>query len=258
MDILLTNDDGVYSIGIQILATTLKNKGHNVLIVAPDRERSACGHSMTLGRPVKLKRVDQHLLTSELNAYSCDGTPTDCVVMAYDVLGSRPDLLISGINQGPNIADDLTYSGTVCGAMEGIIFGIPSMAVSLDIKATDNGIYNEVASDVTSDIVEWIKVNPMSKGLLYNINIPNLPRTELKGIAVTRKGIRRYEDRIKEITNQFGSKSYWIGGRIEDELEEGTDVWAVSRKYVSITPVQMDMTSHDSISSMEGLERILL
>ena len=137
MDILLTNDDGVYSIGIQTLARRLVDDGHNVLLVAPDRERSGCGHSMTMDRPLHIKNVDKLFLSADFTAKACDGTPTDCVIMAIDVIGFRPDIIISGINQGPNLGDDLTYSGTACAAMEGIIFGIPSIAISLVMSSRE-------------------------------------------------------------------------------------------------------------------------
>ena len=259
MEILLTNDDGVYSPGIQILALKLTAAGHRVVIMAPDRERSACGHSMTLEKPVCFKRVDRNFLYGDIEAYACDGTPTDCVTMAYDVLGIRPDFLISGINQGPNLGDDLTYSGTACGAMEGIIFGIPSLAVSLDIRSKKNGVHNSTAAEVTVRLLEKLAESPMEKGVFYNVNVPNVPFDELKGTYVTVRGRRIYEDRIKVVKSPFGKEAYWIGGRIVDDPEEGTDVWAVGLDAVSIAPVQMDMTAYAEYNRMKNgnLEKLL-
>jgi 5'-nucleotidase len=243
MDILLTNDDGVYSIGIQTLARRLVDDGHNVLLVAPDRERSGCGHSMTMDRPLHIKNVDKLFLSADFTAKACDGTPTDCVIMAIDVIGFRPDIIISGINQGPNLGDDLTYSGTACAAMEGIIFGIPSMAISLVMSSKEKEIFNETAADVTLALLKWIKKEPMPDGVFYNVNVPNIKPSDIKGVLVTKKGIRRYVDKISTVKTPFGGEAYWIGGSIEDFMSEGTDVWAVAHDYVSITPVHMEMTS---------------
>lgn len=246
MKFLLTNDDGVYSVGIQTMAEYLSSAGHEILLVAPDRERSGMGHAMTLDRPVRVKKVDPQFLSADFDAYACDGTPTDCVIMGIDVLSFEPDMVISGINQGPNLADDITYSGTACAAMEGLIFEIPSIAVSLVMSSKDKKVHNETAAESIMALLKSFKENPMPDGVLYNVNVPNLPMEAIKGFSLTRKGIRRYTDKISSVKSPCGAEAYWIGGRIVDELTEGTDVWAVSNAKISVTPIHMEMTSFDT------------
>ncbi len=243
MNLLLTNDDGVYSIGIQIMARRLVEAGHNVLLVAPDRERSGCGHAMTMDRPLHIKDVDKLFLSADFTAKASDGTPTDCVVLAIDALGFKPDIIISGINQGPNLGDDLTYSGTACAAMEGVIFCIPSIAISLVMESRAKEIFNETAADVVMAILDWVEEFPMPEGVFYNVNVPNIRPSDVKGVILTKKGIRRYVNKVSAVKTPFGGEAYWIGGSIEDAMEEGTDVWAVAHGYVSVTPVHMEMTS---------------
>lgn len=246
MNILLTNDDGVYSIGIQTLAKSLTEAGHNILLIAPDRERSGCGHAMTMDRPVHIRNVNRLFLSADFTAKACDGTPTDCVIMAIDAMGFEPDMVISGINQGPNLGDDLTYSGTVCAAMEGVIFGYPSIALSLVMSSKDKELHNETAAEILMALLDWTKGSPIPEGILYNVNVPNIPLREIKGVLVTRKGIRRYVDKIRTIKTPSGGEAYWIGGNIEDDMSDGTDVWAVANNYVSLTPVHMEMTSFET------------
>lgn len=243
MKILLTNDDGYKSIGIKIMAKYLLEAGHKVILVAPDRERSGCGHAMTIGIPVELKEVSIGLESDDLAAYSCTGTPTDCVILGIDVLEAGTELVISGINQGPNLADDITYSGTACAAMEGVIFKVPSIAISLDLNSGEKVKHNETAAETVMSVLEWMKNHPVPEGIFYNVNVPNISLDELRGITVTRKGIRRYVDKISDAESENGSRAFLIGGRIEDVLTEGTDVWAVSHGFVSVTPVHLEMTS---------------
>lgn len=259
MNLLLTNDDGVYSLGIQTMAKRLFDAGHNVLLVAPDRERSGCGHSMTMDRPVHIKNVDRLFLSADFTAIACDGTPTDCVIMAMDVLNFKPDYVISGINQGPNLGDDLTYSGTTCAAMEGVIFGIPSIAVSLVMSSRTKEVFNDTAADVLMALLDWSSVVPIPEGVLYNVNVPNVDVSAIKGVIVTKKGTRRYVDKIRTIKTPFGGEAYWIGGNIEDDMSEGTDVWAIANGYVSVTPVHMEMTSFGTHKTCKeiGMEAFL-
>lgn len=246
MKFLVTNDDGIYSPGLHTMAKSLVCAGHEILMVAPDRERSGCGHAMTLDRPLRIKKVPDMFLNDNFSAYSCDGTPTDCVILALDVLEYNPDMVLSGINRGPNLGDDITYSGTVCGAMEGLIAGFPSIAVSLASTRGDKLLHNETAGGVLMLLLDWIKQNPMPSGVLYNVNVPNVPLQELAGISLTRKGVRRYHDKITKAKTPSGHEVYWIGGRIEDEVVEGTDVWAIKQKMASVTPIHMEMTCFDT------------
>jgi 5'-nucleotidase len=245
--ILVTNDDGVYSPGLQLLAKRLRELDQ-VVIVAPDRERSAAGHSMTLHRPLLIEEIRE-------SVYSVNGTPTDCINIAVKgLLKETPKLVVSGINKGPNLGDDVTYSGTVAGAIEGILLGIPSLAVSLaareDFRFADAA---EVALRIASQIFE----KGMSPGTLLNINVPNLPLSEILGTRITRLGKRIYHQMTVERVDPRGKKYYWIGGGEPDwEREEGTDLDAVDRKMISITPLHLDFTDYASFDKLKPLEKI--
>lgn len=250
--ILVTNDDGVYADGIQILAKHLSRAGYCVLVCAPDRERSASGHSMTMDRPLHIKKVEHRQFSDGFEAYACDGTPTDSVIMGLEVLGFHADAVVSGINCGPNLGDDITYSGTACAAMEGVISGLPSIAVSLVCSPCDAVKNFGAAADAAVKLIEWIGEHHMEDGIFYNMNVPNLPDGAIKGVKMTRKGARRYRDKITVVKTPFGGEAYWVGGRIEDCMGEGTDVSAVRENYISITPVHLEMTSFSALSAANG------
>ena len=243
--ILVTNDDGVYSPGIQILAKRLRELD-TVVIVAPDRERSAAGHSMTLHRPLLIEQIKDGI-------YSVNGTPTDCVNIAVKgLLNETPRLVVSGINKGPNLGDDVTYSGTVAGAIEGILLGIPSFAISL--AARENFHFAE-AAEVALRTADQIFKEGLPSGTLLNINVPNLPLDEMQGTRITRLGKRIYHQMTVERIDPRGKKYYWIGGGEPDwEREEGTDLDAIDRKSVSITPLHLDMTDYTSFDRLKPLE----
>jgi len=219
-----------------------------VVIVAPDRERSAAGHSMTLHRPLLIEELKESM-------YSVNGTPTDCVNIAVKgLLKETPRLVVSGINKGPNLGDDVTYSGTVAGAIEGILLGIPSFAVSL--AAREDFRFAE-AAEVAARTAGRIFQEGLPTGTLLNINVPNLPVGELRGALITRLGKRIYHQMTVERVDPRGKKYYWIGGGEPDwEREEGTDLDAVDRKYVSITPLHLDMTDYSSFDRLRALERM--
>lgn len=246
--ILVTNDDGVLSPGIQVLAKRLKALDDAVVIVAPDRERSAAGHSMTLHRPLLIEQVRE-------NVYSVNGTPTDCVNIAVKgLLGEVPKLVVSGINKGPNLGDDVTYSGTVAGAIEARILGVPSFAVSLaarsDFRFAD-------AAEVAAQIARTILEQGEAEGTLLNVNVPNLPLEEIRGTAITRLGKRIYHQMTVERVDPRGKKYYWIGGGEPDwEREEGTDLDAVDRGLVSITPLHLDLTDYATFEKLRPMERL--
>jgi 5'-nucleotidase len=245
--ILVTNDDGVYSPGIQMLAKRLRELDR-VVIVAPDRERSAAGHSMTLHRPLLIEEIKE-------SVYSVNGTPTDCVNIAVKgLLKEAPRLVVSGINKGPNLGDDVTYSGTVAGAIEGTLLGIPSFAISL--AAREDFRFAE-AAEVAFQTAVQIFEQGMPAGTLLNVNVPNLPLSEIRGTLITRLGKRIYHQMTVERVDPRGKKYYWIGGGEPDwEREEGTDLDAVDRGMISITPLHLDLTDYSSFDKLKSLEKM--
>lgn len=245
--ILVTNDDGVFSPGIQILAKRLKELGA-VVIVAPDRERSAAGHSMTLHRPLLIEQLKD-------DVYSVNGTPTDCVNIAVKgLLKEPPWLVVSGINKGPNLGDDVTYSGTVAGAIEARLLGVPSFAISL--AARENFRFAE-AAEVALKVAVMIREQGEAEGTLLNINVPNCRVDEMRGTAITRLGKRIYHQMTVERVDPRGKKYYWIGGgEPEWEKGEGTDFDAVERRMVSVTPLHLDLTDYASFDRLKQVERL--
>jgi 5'-nucleotidase len=243
--ILITNDDGVYSPGIQMLAKRMRELD-TVVIVAPDRERSAAGHSMTLHRPLLIEEVKE-------SVYSVNGTPTDCVNIAVKgMLKETPRLVVSGINKGPNLGDDITYSGTVAGAIEGTLLGIPSFAISL--AARENFHFAE-AAEVAYQTARRILEEGLGAGTLLNINVPNVSLHEIQGTRITRLGKRIYHQMTVERIDPRGKKYYWIGGGEPDwEREEGTDLDSIDRSMISITPLHLDLTDYNSFDKLRSLE----
>ena len=249
---LLTNDDGIYAPGLVNMANALHAAGYKLTVVAPDRERSSVGHALTLNRPIRLWDADRGGYAEGINLVGCDGTPSNCVVLGIEVLEPATDFVISGINRGPNLGDDLAYSGTVSAAMEALILGRGALAVSLNCKRTDPVHHYATASSVVLKLLGWLSTNRLPKEVLLNVNVPNLEFESVEGFQVTRKGLRTYEGKVTEFRSPHGILSYWIAGKPEDEMAEGTDVWAVAHGLVSITPVHMDMTHFPSIAMLKG------
>ncbi len=245
--ILVTNDDGVYSPGIQILAKRLRELDR-VVIVAPDRERSAAGHSMTLHRPLLIEEIKE-------SVYSVNGTPTDCVNIAVKgLMKETPRLVVSGINKGPNLGDDITYSGTVAGAIEARLLGVPSVAVSL---AARNDFRFSEAAEVAARTAVMIFEKGLTEGTLLNINVPNLPIHQIRGTVLTRLGKRIYHQMTVERVDPRGKRYYWIGGGEPDwERETGTDFDAIDRNLVSITPLHLDLTDYSSFQKLKAMEKM--
>jgi 5'-nucleotidase len=245
--ILVTNDDGVFSPGIQVLAKRLKALD-DVVIVAPDRERSATGHSMTLHRPLLIEQIKD-------GVYSVNGTPTDCVNIAVKgLLKETPKLVVSGINKGPNLGDDVTYSGTVAGAIEALILNVPSFAISL--SARENFRFAD-AAEVALQVARTVLEKGLPKGTLLNVNVPNLPVPELNGTAITRLGKRVYHQMTVERIDPRGKKYYWIGGgEPEWEHDPGTDFDAIDKGMVSITPLHLDMTDYEAFDFLKPVEKL--
>lgn len=240
--ILVTNDDGIFSEGIERLAAALSEVGE-VFTVAPDQERSAAGHSLTLHHPLRAKLVGER-------RWSVDGTPTDCVNWgALHLLKElRPHLLVSGINLGLNLGDDVTYSGTVSAAFEGTLIGIPSVAISQEIET---GFTFDAAAGFAKRLATRLLADGLPPGTLVNVNVP---AGEPRGVRVVRLGKRRYGELVVEKADPRGRPYYWIGSTIPvGEPEEGTDITAVAEKYISMTPLHLDLTAYKAIADLERI-----
>jgi len=245
MRILLTNDDGIDSPGLKALADALSPL-HEVTIIGPDRNWSISGHNRTMDRPL---RVSEKFLGDGYKAYQTDGAPADCVALAVlGFLPQVPELVISGINHGNNLGDDITYSGTVAAAMEGVISGLPSIAISMDTHP----IWPvDVASAFTVRLVDQITKRGLAKDILLNVNVPNLSQNEIKGVQITRLGKRVYDDALIERKDPRGRAYYWLGGtQVHSEREEGADGAAIEDGYVSITPIHLDLTNHSLLETL--------
>lgn len=235
---LITNDDGVNSPGLLALAQSLRRIG-DVSILAPHRNWSVTGHNKTMHKPLRVWRVT---LADGSEALTTDGSPSDCVALAAMGVIKRPiDAVLSGINNRPNLGDDITYSGTVAAAMEGAISGYPSLAISID---EGDPYHWETAANSAARIAQKLLQNGgMPERSFLNINAPNLPEAELKGCQVTRLGKRRYHDELVVRHDPAGRPYYWIGGKPPtSELEPGSDGYALAHGYVSVTPIRLDMT----------------
>lgn len=239
--ILVSNDDGVYSDGIRILGKALGQVG-KVVIVAPDQERSAASHSLTLHRPLRVKKIEPDI-------FSVDGTPTDCITLGVnELLPRRPDLIVSGINKGANLGDDVHYSGTVSAALEGAIMGIPSIAVSM---MPGEKYHFATAANFIVRLAKKVLKEGLSPGIILNVNVPNLPAGQIKGYRFTKQGKRDYGDIIAERIDPRGKKYYWIGGNMTDFMDiPGSDCNAILANSISITPVKVNLTEHESLETL--------
>jgi len=238
MRILVSNDDGYFSPGIALLAERLSALGE-VTVVAPERDRSGASNSLTLDRPLTVRRA--------ANGFRyVNGTPTDCVHIALTgLVDPLPDIVVSGINFGANMGDDTIYSGTVAAAMEGFLFGIPSIAVSLASKA---GKHFDTAAAVAVGMVERAMSFPINAPLLLNVNVPDLPHAALGGIEATRLGRRHKAEPVVQMQTPRGETAYWIGAAGgEQDAGPGTDFHAVAAGRVSVTPLQVDLSQHQQL-----------
>jgi 5'-nucleotidase len=250
MRILLCNDDGIHAPGIAALHDAVKELGE-IHVIAPDAERSAAGHAITLADPIKSTPVDRN---DEFFGYGIGGTPADCIKLAVCAVmkDTPPDLILSGINLGSNTGISVIYSGTVSAATEGVILGIPGVAFSL---CTYTDPEWEMAARITKEITAKLIANPMPPNVLLNINMPNLPYDQLKGIKITRMGRSRFIEKFHKRLDPRGRTYYWLDGELEVHDEgDDIDIHAVRDGYVSVTPIQLDMTAYEHLKTFQYLD----
>ncbi len=244
MNILVTNDDGVLAPGLALLADVCREVG-DITVVAPDREQSGTSHSLTLHRPIRPTRRPD-------GAYQIDGTPTDCVMLALGALmPSRPDFVFSGVNHGPNMGEDVLYSGTVAAAMEAVTLGVPGIGISFAGHQPETmATYREPLLELLRRITE---VRNFPEQMLLNINLPRVPAAEVRGIQVTKLGSRYFSESITRMKDPWGREIYWIGGgTITWTGGENSDHLAVAEGYISITPLHMDLTNYSLLETVRG------
>lgn len=246
MEILLTNVDGVQGLGMLKLAEYLKDK-YKVTVVAPEKERSAISHAITLHKPLRLKKVKEE---DSLKIYAVNGTPSDCVKLGIEVvLEEKPDIIISGINEGLNLGTDILYSGTVSAAIEAAIYGIPAIAVSLAETADieDRRIYKFL-----ENLIEKVLEKGLPKNTLLNVNIPDFKKG-IKGVKATILGKRIYIETFQKNYDPRGKEYYWMAGKISEiEKDERTDIVSVKEGYISITPIHFDLTEYNMINILNS------
>jgi 5'-nucleotidase len=238
MRVLITNDDGIHSPGLRALAEAFAGN-HDVAVVAPEHERSATGHAITLHKPLRAR--PSQTFASGVVAWATNGTPADCVVLGVrQLLDHPPDIVLSGINVGPNLGRDVTYSGTVSGALEGAILGVPSVAVSV---ASFVDARFDVAAPFAARLAQHIVDRKLTGDAVFNVNVPNLAADVITGVAITRQSARRYLSRLEKRTDPRGQSYYWLAGEREPADDaEGTDGWAIAAGFISVTPIDLNMT----------------
>ncbi|GAB4281738.1 MAG: 5'/3'-nucleotidase SurE [Oscillatoriaceae cyanobacterium] len=259
MKLLISNDDGVFALGVRVLADTLARAGHEVTVVCPDQERSATGHGLTMHQPIRAQIVES-IFAPAVKAWACSGTPADCVKLAlWALLDTRPDWVLAGINQGQNLGTDVLYSGTVSAAMEGLFEGIPSIAFSLaSYTYTDF----QPAADFARHLLEQLGESPLPLNTLLNVNFPAVPPEEIAGVTLTRQGVRRYVDIFEKRTDPRGKTYYWLAGELLEDVPQApdplvgerfpTDVQAIRDNYITITPLQYNLTDANALLSLDG------
>lgn len=245
MNILISNDDGIHARGLRVLADALSSLGE-VWVVAPDRERSASGHSLTLNRPLRVTKVAPTWFT-------VDGTPTDCVALALmGMINRKFDLVASGINVGGNMGDDVTYSGTVSAAFEATLLGLPAFALSVVARRKVNFT---AAGQVAVMVATLIEKNGLPPNTMLNVNVPNCRPSEIQGVVITQQGRRRYGDIIVRKVDPRGKAYYWIGGKEPTwEPMKDSDHAAVTAGSISITPLHLDLTNSSAMKELQGWE----
>ncbi len=259
--ILISNDDGVFAEGIRTLAAVATMRGHKVTVVCPDQERSATGHGLTLHTPIRAERADE-LFANGVTAWGCNGTPADCVKLAlFELLQEQPDLVLSGINHGPNLGTDIFCSGTVAAAMEGTLVGLPALAVSV---ASFNWNEYETAANIALNIAESALADKWEKSLLLNLNIPPCSLKNMAPLCWTRLSVRHYEEQFSRRTDPRGRTYFWLAGEAIKDLEsvgEGpkdwpSDVAQIASNGASLTPLQPDLFWRKNLSELPDIKTI--
>jgi 5'-nucleotidase len=248
MLLLCSNDDGILARGLSCLERAARPLGE-VFVVAPDREQSATSHSLTLHHPLRPVQLGE-------NRWQVDGTPTDCVMLAIEqLMPRRPDFVLSGINHGPNMGEDVLYSGTVAAAMEGLALGVPSIAVSFAGRETigaKESLLDEVVEPLNKLLAHLTSLPAFPAHTLFNVNIPGIPVAQIKGVKLTKLGRRTFSDSIAKMKDPWGRPIFWIGGgSVTWTAEEGTDVAAVREGYISVTPLHLDVTFQARLDDAE-------
>lgn len=255
MKLLISNDDGIFALGVRSLANGLAEAGHDVTVVCPDRERSATGHGLTLHQPIRAEIVES-IFHPTIIAWACSGTPSDCVKLAlWALLDSPPDFVLSGINQGANLGTDILYSGTVSAAMEGVIEGIPSIALSL--TSFDSKEFQPAVTFAKTLLAQL--AFPLPEVMLLNINVPAVKIEEITGVTITRQGVRRYIDVFEKRVDPRGRTYYWLAGELLEEVEPQnllpqdipTDVQAIRDNSITITPLQYNLTCAFGLNQLQ-------
>lgn len=257
MIVLLTNDDGIHAEGLAALRREFEAGGAQTYVIAPDQERSACGHAITTLQPLSVQPVvapdgSRGSATAAAQCWACSGTPADCTKIGIRVLlPSRPDIVVSGINRGPNLGTDVLYSGTVSAAAEAVILGVPGLAISL--AAFENLDYSyaaKVAFHLAKEIVE----RPLPENTLLNVNVPAIDPQHIGGLTVTKLGVRKWADIFDKRVDPRGKEYYWLGGGPleEDHEDPDTDVAALKQNLISVTPVHLDLTNHQILADVRG------
>lgn len=243
MKILISNDDGVYAPGLQALANALAQIA-DITVVAPDRNRSGASNSLTLENPLRVKHLDNGFI-------SVEGTPTDCVHLALTgLLAEKPDMVVSGINAGGNLGEDVFYSGTVAAAMEGSFMGLPALAFSLAGSELQHYV---TAAEVAKQLVLRLRAQPLPAKTILNVNIPDVPLQNLQGMMVTRLGTRHFAEKIFPDKDPRGNTIYWIGpSGPEHDAGSGTDFYAINNQQVAITPLRLDLTHYELLPKIGG------
>jgi len=249
MRILVTNDDGVQADGLFALKTALSQIGE-VTVVAPERQQSATGHAITLHKPLRLSSVT---LRDGSAAWACNGTPSDSATLGVlEVMGDDVDLVVSGINHGPNLGWDVHYSGTVSAAIEASVMGKPSFAIS--VASWDKEIFWDAAAQFAARLARRLVENPLPPFTILNVNVPNLPAAQIKGVQVATQGRRQYVDRIEKRADPLGRPYFWLGGSLSEEVregEQGTDVRAIGQDIIAVTPIHLDLTAYDLLPALK-------